>query len=168
MLAFSRSLFLLALFALSTTECDPGWHYLAVGGHAVQEDGLRYDVAASPSIAVRVVANAFTGFLSTEVDLVGVGRTLPYDAHATLSAVDSSGGTLPIDPSMTTTSECRLGGRAGSGFPTTQNVCFVGAHFQIQPVVGCLRNPKLEHIVLTAKVVGDGLSEEVRIPLTAM
>jgi hypothetical protein len=168
MQSFSRSAFRLALLALSTSECDPGWGYRAVGGRAVQENGLRYDVAASSTLAVRVSASAVTGFLFTEVDLAGVGHDLPSDAHASLVAIDASGGALPVDPSLATTSECRPGGRPGSGFPAAQNVCFVRADFQIQPLVGCIRNPKLERIVLTAKVVGDGFSEEVRIPLTAM
>ncbi len=144
---------------------DPGWIYEAPGGAPVQDSGLRYDVKGPMGLLVRVHASAFTGSLAVEVDVAGSDVPLPSDTRLELSIIDKAGRVLPHYLGSPARSDCRPGGRAGSGFVPTTLVCFAREAFAIRPIAGCSRNPDLDHVSLV--VAGSGVPAQVRIPMLA-
>ena len=49
--------------------CDPGWHYRAIGGTAVNDNGLRFVVAGPAGTGLRVYGTLFTSMLSIELEV---------------------------------------------------------------------------------------------------
>lgn len=147
---------------------DPGWVYTVPKGTPVQDSGRRFDVAGPHGLKLRVYADAFTGSLGAEVDVLSPELPLPDSTHLVLSVTDRAGQTLRPQLGAPSISGCRIGGRAGSGFPGDALVCSARASFAIVPRVGCSRNADLETVKIVVIGLGDGFPPEITIPLVAL
>lgn len=84
----------LSILAFLAVACDPGWHYQATSGTAVQADGLRYDIpSANPKF--RIYASAFTSSLDVELTLKNVESQPLELALPELQASDARGSSQP-------------------------------------------------------------------------
>jgi len=110
---------------------DPGWGYRAVNGSLVHEDGGRYDVVNPTHGALRAYASDFTTDLSVEVDISGFRSPTSRNAIVSMVVTDGWGRPLPKREHPRPVNRCRLGGRAGSGFPAGTNVCTIANDFTI-------------------------------------
>ncbi len=81
------------VLALVLGACDPGWHYQATSGTAIQVDGLRYDIPSS-NPKVRIYASAFTSSLDVELTLTNIESQPLRVALPELSAFDARGTSL--------------------------------------------------------------------------
>jgi len=147
---------------------DPGWLYVVPGATSVQDSGRRFDTTDPDGLKLRVYADAFTGYLGAEVDVLSTKRPLSDSAHLVLSVTDRAGRPLPPERAVPPISHCRTGGRAGSGFPADAVVCSARATFTIDPMVGCSRNADLEDVKIVVTGLGEGFPPEVRVPIVAL
>jgi hypothetical protein len=147
---------------------DPGWVYAVPNATPVQDSGRRFDVVGPDGLQLRVYADAFTGSLGAEVDVLSSKLPLPDGTHLALSVIDAAGRTLRPERAVPPISGCRTGGRAGSGFPAGAVVCSARASFAIVPMVGCSRNADLEHVKIVVTGLGDGFPSEITVPVVAL
>ena len=110
---------------------DPGWIYRAVTGTLVEEDGGRYDITNPTHGALRAYASDFTTDLSVEVDISGFSSPPSQNAIVSMAVMDGWGRPLPKREHPRPVNRCRLGGRAGWGFPAGSNVCTIAGDFRI-------------------------------------
>jgi hypothetical protein len=157
----------LLLFALPVVGCDPGWHYHATSGTAIQIDGLRFDVpSANPK--VRVYASAFTSSLDVELTITNI-ETQPLTlALPELHASDGRG--TPLREKFPTRRSCPLADDImvipGGG------ACTLASVFAIQPLVpGFLLprdNPDLASISLNLTTAKPATFHDIKVAMTWM
>ena len=133
--------------ALQTAACDPGWHYQALRGRAVQDNGLRYDVP-STNPKVRVYASAFAGSLNVDLTLMNIEPQPLSLLLPKLHVSDAKGNALALKfPPQAT---CSLVDDA-MVIPTGES-CTIAGVFAIRPLAyGSLippDNPDLARILV--------------------
>lgn len=130
--------------AVSVVACDPFWTYHARSGHAVQSDGLRYDIP-SENPKVRVHAFLFLNELQVELTLTNEGTQPLTLVAAELQASDAR--RVPLSSRAPGRWSCAM----------TDNVlvitpgaaCTVARTFTVEPHDGCFpsgANPDLAQI----------------------
>lgn len=157
----------LSTLVLLVVACDPGWHYKAASGTAIQADGLCYDIpSANPK--VRIYASAFTSSLDIELTLQNVGsKALPL-VLPELQASDARGAALqsklPIRRSCALTGDVMVLPPGGA--------CTLASVFAVKPVVpGSLiprENPDLERISVKLITTEPAPFPDIKVELTRM
>jgi hypothetical protein len=146
---------------------DPGWVYTVRGATPVEDGGRRFDIAGPEGLKLRIYADAFTGSLDTEVEVIGSTRPLPDTTRLAVTIIDKFGRSLPPHRSRPSSSECQAGGRTDSGFPADTIVCSASTTAAIHPITGCSRNPDLDEITIKITGLGEGFPPEVRVQAVA-
>ena len=161
-----RSVVTFAL-AASSTACDPGWHYAADHGTAVDANGLRYDVSTPSGLLVRLHASAFTGTLDVETTLTNTTADPITLRSPRLEVTDTRSVTLPTRSPRQTCPFVR-----GAWEIRPKASCTVTAEFAITPLVrGFLftkNNPDLEHIRVKIATEAPRAFPDVEIAMTRM
>jgi hypothetical protein len=153
---------------LATIACDPGWHYEAKGGTAVQDDGLRFDVPSPQGVALRVYASAFTSKLTVALTIRNIGNASLDLISPRVEVTAGAGVALPVrHPGGWT---CPLSGERVR-IPSGQS-CTVGATFEITPLVpGFILprdNPALASVVVRLRSNEPKAFQDVEVPMTWM
>jgi hypothetical protein len=157
----------LLVVAFLAVACDPGWHYQATSGTAIQAEGLRYDIpSANPK--VRIYASAFTSSLDVELTLTNL-ESYPLElALPELQASDARGTLLgehfPIRRSCPLTGDVMVIPGGGA--------CTLASVFAIQPLVPGLllprENPDLGRISVKLTTAEPAPFPDIKVPLTWM
>jgi hypothetical protein len=133
----------------------------------VEDGGRRFDIAGPEGLKLRIYADAFTGSLDAEIDVLGTTRPLGETTGLAVAIMDKSGRRLPPHRSRPSSSRCQAGGRTTSSFPADAMVCTASATAAIHPIRGCSRNPDLDEITIKVTGLGEGFPPEVIVQAVA-